>query len=111
MATKSIQSVQQQLEAAQERVKQLKAKQQALKARERAKEAKERRTRETRQKILIGAYIQKHHTDDEIRKMLDTFLEEDRDRELFGMKPKLNHIRDSGNTNVINTSQATSTKT
>lgn len=106
MATKAIESVQKKLDAAQERVKQLKARQAAMLARQRAKEAEERRKRETRQKILIGAYILKHRTDDEIRQMLNNYLEQDRDRELFGLPP-LNHDRDGNITNVINPSQAT----
>lgn len=87
MATKAIESVQKKLDAAQEKVKQLKARQAAMLARQRAKETRERRTRETRQKILIGAYILKHRSDDEIRQMLNSYLEEDRDRELFGLPP------------------------
>jgi hypothetical protein len=88
MATKSIQNVQQQLDAAQQRVKQLKAKQQALQARERAKEAKQRRADDTRRKILLGAYVMASAQQPQIQQMMDKYLTEDRDRALFGLEPK-----------------------
>ena len=88
MATKSIENVQQQLEAAQERVRQLKAKQQALKARERAREAKQRRADDTRRKILLGAYVMATAQEPQIQQMMNGYLTEDRDRALFGLEPK-----------------------
>lgn len=88
MTTKAIQTVQQQLEAAQARVKQLKAKQQALQARERAKEAKQRRADDTRRKILLGAYLMKQCQEPQLAELMDGYLDEDRDRALFGLPPK-----------------------
>ena len=88
MATKSIETLQQQLENAKERVKQLKAKQQAVRARERAKEAKQKRADDTRKKILLGAYVLAKYEPAKIQQVMDDYLVEERDRALFGLKPK-----------------------
>lgn len=66
---------------------QLKAKIQALEASEFAKERK----RETRRKILVGAYyLDKMRADDkfnELVSLMDTYLNRDYDRVLFNLPP------------------------
>jgi len=86
--TKSALALQKQLEAATEKVKQLKARKAQIDARERAKVSKEKRAEDSRRKILIGAYVLSMKDREQIQKMMDQYLSEDRDRALFGLPPK-----------------------
>ncbi len=67
---------------------QLKAKIQALEASEFSRERK----RETRRKILVGAYyldkIRSENKFDELVKIMDEYLNRDSDRILFNLEPK-----------------------
>lgn len=64
-----------QLAAAQAKVARLKERQKKL---------------ETRKKIVIGATVISHFSDDELRKFLDEKLTRKDDRELFGLPEKIN---------------------
>ena len=76
------------------RLETLKKKQQQIKARIQALEASEKsreRKRETRRKILIGAYYldkaKEEGTFDKIIKFMDDYLNRDSDRVLFDLAP------------------------
>lgn len=82
MSTKS------QLEKLKERKAQLDARIQMISARDSANERK----RETRRKILVGAYYldaaRKQNNMEEIRKFMEQYLTRDADRKLFDLSPK-----------------------
>lgn len=69
----------------QEQIQQLKAKVTKLEAMERNQAKKI----DTRRKILAGSYLINKYIDnqEELAKLLDSFLVRDNDRELFGLKP------------------------
>lgn len=69
----------------QEQIQQLKAKVTKLEAMERNQAKKI----DTRRKILAGSYLINKYIDnqEELTKLLDSFLVRDNDRELFGLKP------------------------
>lgn len=86
--TKTALTLQKQLEAATEKVKQLKARKAQIEARERAKASKEQKALDTRRKILLGAYMLKKYSPDQIKQMMGEYLTEDRDRAIFGLHQK-----------------------
>lgn len=51
------------------------------------RETKRERDRETRRKILIGAYFKEKLPPEEIAAAMDTYLDKPRDRALFGLEP------------------------
>ena len=69
----------------QEQIQQLKAKVTKLEAMERNQAKKI----DTRRKILAGSYLINKYIDnqEDLAKLLDSFLVRDNDRELFGLKP------------------------
>lgn len=69
----------------QEQIQQLKAKVTKLEAMERNQAKKI----DTRRKILAGSYLINKYTEnqEELAKLLDSFLVRDNDRDLFGLKP------------------------
>ena len=76
-----------------EKLGQKKAKLKAAQARIRARISVRERKRRTRRLILIGSYIEHvtqtdPHSLDRLMKGLDSFLERDRDRELFDLPPQ-----------------------
>ena len=52
-------------------------------ARAKAQERKE----DTRKKVILGAYMMKKHTEDQIRAEMNGYLKRDADRRLFGLEP------------------------
>ena len=85
----SIENLGQKIEKQEERLKQLKAQKQAMEAREKKKISEQQRKDETRKKILLGSYLLKE-MEDETQKIkilanLNTYLTQDRDRELFDL--------------------------
>ena len=85
----SIENLEQKIEKQEERLKQLKAQKQAIEAREKKKISEQQRKDETRKKILLGSYLLKE-MEDETQKIkilanLNTYLTEDRDRQLFDL--------------------------
>lgn len=77
------------LDSLKKKQEQLKAQIQALEASESARERK----RETRRKILVGAfYLEKAREEsrfEDIVKRMDDYLNRDADRILFGLSPKI----------------------
>jgi large subunit ribosomal protein L7/L12 len=79
-------------------------KKEALEARIESLKAKERhqqRKDETRQKILLGAYIKQHQGEgidwQEWLKKLDPFLERENDRKLFGLPVRSKEKEEAAN--------------
>ena len=54
------------------------------------REAQAERKRETRRKILAGAFLLAHWTEEEIKAAMDDYLTKPRDRGLFGLPEKQN---------------------
>ena len=76
-----------------EKLAKKKAKLKAAESRIRARISARERKRRTRRLILMGSYLEHvtktdPHSLDRLMKGLDEFLERDRDRELFDLKPK-----------------------
>jgi len=66
----------------------------------RSRESQEERKRETRRKILAGAMVldrvaRKKVSEKLFKADMDSFLERDQDRALFGLPPKASHGEDS----------------
>ncbi len=72
------------LEQLEKRAQQLKAQIQAKKALVRQQERK----RDTRRKILIGAWLMDQKDTEFLREKMDRYLTRDNDRKLFGLPPK-----------------------
>ena len=74
------------------KLKEEKAKKQKLEARKKAAESKRKRTEDTRRKILLGSAVldkvsKGGWTEEQIRSMMDKFLQRDDDRALFDLPP------------------------
>ena len=62
--------------------------QKVAEAEERLARAKaQARKADTRKKVLLGAYLMKKHTENEIREAMNEHLTRDADRKLFGLEP------------------------
>lgn len=70
------------------RLKQLEEKQKQLKAqiqKEKARVSQAERNQDTRRKVLVGAAILSQWSDEQVRSLMDKFLERPNDRKLFGL--------------------------
>lgn len=85
------------IKAAEERAAQLKARKRKMEAQERAREAGAKKRRETRQRILLGAFLLHAFKGKQLSDIarlkvgeasLDGFLSRPDDRELFGLPPE-----------------------
>ena len=72
---------------------------------EKAKETVQARKDETRRKIVVGAIIREHiqkHPDHEftgyIHSLLDSYVNRPKDREILGLKPRINPAADTTQT-------------
>lgn len=86
-----VQKAQEAVKAAQDRLKKAKAAQQRAEARKRAAASKAERAKETRRKVLVGAFVLEKFRD--IRRLsvndatFSDWLKRADDRELFGLPP------------------------
>lgn len=92
MTSAALQAAKKDLEEFEIKLKQKREKIKRLEAAERAKQVKENRAKETRQKLLIGAFVLQKSglsAEDFVRRDMDfgAYLTRDHDRAAFGLEP------------------------
>lgn len=90
--TKNIENLNLKIKEQEEKLKKLKAQKEQAERRARAIEKKRERAKDTRRKILLGAFFLEQMKNgklqtDWVKAKLDPFLKRNADRELFGLPP------------------------
>lgn len=90
--TKNIENLNFKIKEQEEKLKKLKAQKEQAERRARAIEKKRERAKDTRRKILLGAFFLEQMKNgkistDWVKNQLDPFLKRNADRELFGLSP------------------------